>query len=72
MTSRKNGQFLIVTLPTWRFCRLGKAEPVYQAVWADNLDFDQVLISKCMIQDHMPDNVLDALEKVFFLLLSRY
>jgi len=37
--------------------------PVYQAVWADNRDFDQVLISKRMVQDHMPDNVLDALEK---------
>jgi len=37
--------------------------PVYQAVWADNRDFDKVLISKRMIQDHMPDNVLDALEK---------
>ena len=24
----------------------------------------QVLISKRMLQDHMPDNVLDALEKV--------
>ena len=39
---------------------------MYQADWADNKDFDQVLISKRMIQDHMPDNVLDALEKVLF------
>ena len=36
----------------------------YQAVWADNKDFDSVLISKRMLQDHMPDTVLDALEKV--------
>ena len=28
----------------------GKGEPVYQAVWADNRDFDQVLISKRMVQ----------------------
>ncbi len=28
----------------------GKREAVYQAVWADNKDFDQVLISKCMVQ----------------------
>jgi len=38
-------------------------EPAYQGVWADNKDFDEVLISKRMLQDHMPDNVLDALEK---------
>ena len=40
------------------------SEPAYQGVWADNKDFDEVLISKRMLQDHMPDNVLDALEKV--------
>ena len=61
--------------------RGGGREPAYQGVWADNKDFDeviivqsqafiltidqsQVLISKRMLQDHMPDNVLDALEKV--------
>ncbi|XP_076045042.1 uncharacterized protein LOC143027590 [Oratosquilla oratoria] len=38
--------------------------PVYQAVWVDNKDFDEVLISPCMIQDHMPDTVLTALTKV--------
>ena len=43
-----------------------RPRPVYQAVWVDNSDFDEVLISPCMIQDHMPDNVLDALEKVTF------
>nr|CAD7410930.1 unnamed protein product [Timema poppensis] len=46
-------------------CRqvLKKHEPVYQAVWANNTDFDEVLISPVMIQDHMPDNVLQALNK---------
>lgn len=39
-------------------------EPVYQAIWADNIDFDEVLISPAMIQDHMPDTVLAALNKV--------
>jgi len=29
------------------------------------MDFDEVLISPVMIQDHMPDKVLEALEKVF-------
>ncbi|XP_058063472.1 diacylglycerol lipase-alpha [Anopheles bellator] len=43
---------------------LKKREPVYQAIWADNKDFDEVLISPVMIQDHMPDTVLAALEKV--------
>ena len=39
-------------------------EPVFQAIWADNKSFDEVLISKRMVQDHMPDKVLEALEKV--------
>lgn len=41
-----------------------KHEPVYQALWAGNTEFDEVLISPVMIQDHMPDKVLDALEKL--------
>ncbi|KAH1011144.1 hypothetical protein HUJ04_000571 [Dendroctonus ponderosae] len=43
---------------------LSKKEPVYQALWAANTDFDEVLISPVMIQDHMPDTVLEALNKV--------
>ncbi|XP_067642320.1 uncharacterized protein inaE isoform X2 [Eurosta solidaginis] len=39
-------------------------EPVYQAIWADTFDFDEVLISPVMLQDHMPDKVLAALKKV--------
>ncbi|XP_036318147.1 uncharacterized protein LOC118733064 isoform X2 [Rhagoletis pomonella] len=39
-------------------------EPVYQAIWADTCDFDEVLISPVMLQDHMPDKVLAALKKV--------
>ncbi|XP_023290694.1 sn1-specific diacylglycerol lipase alpha isoform X3 [Orussus abietinus] len=43
---------------------LRKREPVYQALWAGPCDFDEVLISPVMIQDHMPDNMLKALNKV--------
>jgi sn1-specific diacylglycerol lipase len=43
---------------------LSKNEPVYQAIWANTTDFDEVLISPVMLQDHMPDTVLSALEKV--------
>ncbi|XP_018331978.1 sn1-specific diacylglycerol lipase alpha isoform X2 [Agrilus planipennis] len=39
-------------------------EPVYQALWAENTDFDEVLISPVIIQDHMPDKVVEALSKV--------
>ncbi|XP_025097002.1 sn1-specific diacylglycerol lipase alpha-like isoform X4 [Pomacea canaliculata] len=40
------------------------SEPIYQALWASNADFDEVLVSPTMINDHMPDNVLESLEKV--------
>ncbi|XP_076247442.1 inactivation no afterpotential E isoform X4 [Calliopsis andreniformis] len=43
---------------------LNKREPVYQALWAGPCDFDEVLISPVMIQDHMPDHMLKALTKV--------
>lgn len=43
---------------------LKSREPVYQAIWADSIDFDEVLISPVMLQDHMPDKVLAALKKV--------
>ncbi|KYN30642.1 Sn1-specific diacylglycerol lipase alpha [Trachymyrmex septentrionalis] len=48
---------------SWRQV-LSKREPVYQALWAGPCDFDEVLISPVMIQDHMPDNMLRALNKV--------
>lgn len=51
----------------WQWCYrqvLKTHEPVYQAIWVDNIDFDEVLISPAMIQDHMPDTVLAALNKV--------
>jgi len=39
-------------------------EPVYQALWAKNDDFDEILISPVMIQDHMPEKLVDALERL--------
>ncbi|KAL5274913.1 DAGLA family protein [Megaselia abdita] len=48
---------------SWRNV-LKPREPVYQAIWADSTDFDEVLISPVMLQDHMPDKVLAALKKV--------
>lgn len=42
-------------------------EPVYQAVWADNNHFDEVLFSPTMVNDHLPDNVMEALEKVYIM-----
>ncbi|XP_053682831.1 uncharacterized protein LOC128733182 [Sabethes cyaneus] len=48
----------------WSRQMLKKHEPVYQAIWANNTDFDEVLISPVMLQDHMPDKVLAALNKV--------
>ena len=41
-----------------------RVEPVYQAIYADNMDFNEVLISPTMVNDHMPDKVMEALEKV--------
>ncbi|XP_055888225.1 diacylglycerol lipase-alpha-like isoform X3 [Biomphalaria glabrata] len=37
---------------------------IYQAIWANNGDFDEVLVSPTMLNDHMADRVLEALEKV--------
>lgn len=52
-----------VTLHRYTRQMLNK-EPVYQAIWAQNTDFDEVIISPVMLQDHMPDTVLEALKKV--------
>lgn len=39
-------------------------DPIYQALWADTIDFNEMLISPVMVHDHMPDTVLLALNKV--------
>ncbi|XP_015785894.1 sn1-specific diacylglycerol lipase alpha isoform X2 [Tetranychus urticae] len=48
---------------SWRNI-VGKKEAVYQALWVDNTEYDQIIISPVMIQDHMPDKVLEALERL--------
>ena len=62
----------LTTTVSWRPCVCVDSvtccrseEPTYEALWADKKDFNEVLISPTMISDHMPDNVLDALEKVW-------
>ncbi|XP_013421661.1 sn1-specific diacylglycerol lipase alpha [Lingula anatina] len=42
----------------------GSREPVYQAIWADNNDFHEILVSPRMMTDHMPERVMEALNKV--------
>ncbi len=41
-----------------------RIKPIYKAFWADCDDFDEVIISPTMANDHMPDNVMEALQKV--------
>ena len=42
----------------------GREEPVFQAIWAENFDFDEILVSPTMLSDHSPFVVFDALQKV--------
>lgn len=51
---------------------MNKHEPVYQAIWAETTGFDEVLISAKMFKDHMPDKVLEALNKVIFFRVFRF
>jgi hypothetical protein len=51
---------------------LTSKEPVYQALFVENESFDHVLISPRMVADHMPDQVLAALEKVHCLLTNYF
>ena len=41
-----------------------KRHSVFQAVWARNEDFKDILVSRKMISDHCPFLIMDALEKV--------
>jgi len=62
----KNVRFLFLFV-VCLFCSCwtcGREEPIYEAIWAENADFDEVLISPAMANDHLPDRVLEALEKV--------
>ena len=55
----------------FKYYRGKKPEPTYKAIWAENTSFDEVLISNKMVQDHMPDTVLEVLRKVWILSLSK-
>ena len=55
----------------------GKSKtPLYQAIWADNGSFDTIIVSPSMIEDHMPNTVLDAMQQVcmcsYLLTISNY
>lgn len=39
-------------------------EPQYAAIWASEADFDEILISPVMVQDHMPAGVINAVDNV--------
>ena len=52
--------------------RKKKVFPTYKGIWAENASFDEVLISKKMVQDHMPDTVLEVLGKVSLIWIIKY
>ncbi|XP_067946078.1 diacylglycerol lipase-alpha-like isoform X2 [Watersipora subatra] len=39
-------------------------KPMYQAIWSDNKSFDTIIVSPKMVEDHMPNTVLDAMKNV--------
>lgn len=39
--------------------------PIYQAIWAENTDYDRVLISEGMFQDHLPNSLMHAMKMLF-------
>ncbi len=48
-----------------------KSDPFYSAIWAGTKGFEEVLISPVMVHDHMPEGVIDALDKVHKKVLSK-
>ena len=46
-----------------RICRFRK-DVIYQAIWAENASFDQILVSPAMFLDHMPTVMFSALKMV--------
>ena len=39
-------------------------QAVHQALWSENQDFQEILISPVMVQDHLPHNLLTALQSL--------
>jgi len=44
-------------------CRLRK-EVIYQAIWAENANFDQIHVSPTMFSDHVPAAMFSAMKMV--------
>lgn len=39
--------------------------PVYQAIWAENTEYDRVMISEGMFRDHLPNSLMHAMKMLF-------
>lgn len=51
--------------------RNSNVEPLYQAIWADNYDFDRLVVDDCMFSDHLPTNLRTAMKMLFSKSLPR-
>lgn len=40
-------------------------EPIYQAIWADNYDYDRIVLDDCMFADHLPANLQHAMKMLY-------
>ena len=40
-------------------------DPIYQAIWTDNSDYDRIIISDGMFLDHLPNNLMHAMKMLF-------
>ena len=46
------------------YFRFGSKDATYQAYWSTPVDFQNILISNLMLQDHFPDALMRALQKI--------
>ena len=46
------------------YYRFGFKEATYQPFWSTPVDFQNILISNLMLQDHFPDTLVNALTKI--------
>lgn len=40
-------------------------EPIYQAIWTENTDYDRIMIGEGMFYDHLPKNLLHGMKMLF-------
>lgn len=40
-------------------------EPIYQAIWTENTDYDRIMIGEGMFYDHLPKNLMHAMKMLF-------